>query len=87
VSRIIPMWVLVYVSSQGEKAICEVDGGVCYEAYTTVQEAEGRCIQVNAQSQLDGQTGFYEVGRAPAGLPCFLHTGKWDEEGSTVIAC
>jgi hypothetical protein len=86
-SKIIPMWVLVYVPPAGEAAICEIDGGICYEAYVSPQEAQVRCLQVNAQSQLDGQDGTYEVRRAPVGLKCFLATDKWDDEGSVVTAC
>lgn len=45
--------------------ICEVEGGICYDHYSTEAEAQASCDEYNGESKRNGWGSFYWPKLAP----------------------
>jgi hypothetical protein len=58
----------VYFIAEGEPQLCEVDGGICYEAYRTLAEAEKSAAWSNNMYREHFPNGGYEARPLPANV-------------------
>ncbi len=62
---------IYYRDADNKVMLCEVDGGICYEAYTNASEAQKVAAASNADAVKYGWSGRYEVNSIPAGTLVF----------------
>lgn len=58
-----------YIANEGaDPVLCEVDGGICYEAYTDIADANSSASEANDSAIAHGWHGRYDVRIIPAGV-------------------
>jgi hypothetical protein len=63
-----PYIILCQETEEAAPKVCEFDGGVCYDHYVTLDQAQAACDSYNARSHANGWTSTYRPTIAPVDM-------------------